>query len=89
MEQGGKKRREDEPEERERERGEVAFVISLSSPSVRASPTKLLFLIPYFTHMRTSHPVSLSYFEMNSNELLIFGPLLSTLSYFIDMNQLP
>jgi len=36
MEQGGKKRREDEPEERERERGEVAFVISLSSPSVTA-----------------------------------------------------
>ena len=63
--------------------------VNYFSSCIRASPTKLLFLAPYFSHMRTSHPVSLSYFKMYSNKPLIFAPLLSTLSYFIDMDQLP
>ena len=50
--------------------------------SLRASPTKPLFLTPYFSHMRTSHSVSLSYFKMNSNKPLIFAPLLSTLIFY-------
>lgn len=36
--------------------------------------------------MRVSHPISLSYFTMISNNPLIFALLYSTLPYFIHIN---
>ena len=50
---------------------------------LRPNLTQLQLLAPYFTHMRISHYVSLSYFTMNSNRPLILTFISPTLLFFI------
>ena len=63
--------------------GLVRLQCEVEGGIMRATPTRLLLLAPYSTHMRVSHPISLSYFTMNSNRPLVLTPISPTSSFFI------